>query len=275
MYSTINKSSYLELRLFILIIVSIIIIISDGKFNMFLPFRNRIEDSIYLFYHLCHKPIYMFNYVSRMLSGYTTLILENDALHKELFLKNSELLLLDHYKQENYKLHDLLHSPICQMHSKLITKIFFINTDACVEQAIINRGIDKGGVYIGQPVVSDVGVVGQIIRVNHISSRVLLISDQAHALSVKLQHNNARMILVGRGYHVDLYAEYAGDVDIHINDILVTSGLDDRFPEGYPVAIVSNIKKNLTKDTTIIQAKPIVNLKCLRYVILIKSNATN
>lgn len=268
MYSAFNKFSYLELRLLIAIIVSIILIVSDGKFNMLFSLRSYIEDSIYLFYRVCHHPIYLFQCISEMLHGYKTLMLENDTLHKELFLKNSTLLLMDHYKQENDKLRGLLHLPICKIYSKLITQVFFINTNTYTEQVIINHGINNG-VYIGQPVLADIGVVGQIISVNNISSRILLISDQSHALSVKLKRNNARMILVGRGHNLDLYAEYSGDIDIHINDILITSGLDGRFPEGYPVAIVSHVTNNIEKDFTIIQARPIVTLQCLHYVVLI------
>lgn len=269
MNRAINKFPYLELRLFIAIIVSCTMIIADGKFNFIRPFKEYIEDSVYFFYCLCYKPIYIFEYVSKIFSGYTTLILENDALRKELFLKNSELLLLDHYKQENYKLHNLLNSTICKTRFTLVTKIFFIKTNHCNEQAIINQGINNG-VYVGQPVISDVGVVGQIVSVTKTSSRILLISDHSHALSVKLKRNNSsRIILIGNGPHADLYAEYSGNIDIRIDDILVTSGLDDRFPEGYPVAIVSNIKNDLETDLTIIQATPIVKLQCLRYVVLV------
>lgn len=271
MYTTrniINKFPYLELRLFSAIIVAVIIIISDSKFNAFLPFRNYIEDSIYLFYDLCHRPVNMYNFISKIISGYTRLILENKSLHKELYLKNSALLLLDQYKQENYKLHNLLKLPVCKTYHKLVTKIFFINIDTYTEYAIINQGTNHG-VYIGQPVISDCGIVGQIVSANKISSKILLISDRKHALSVKLKRTNMRMILVGRGHHLSLYAEYSGNIDIHINDMLITSGLDDRFPEGYPVALVSDIDKNIEKDLTIIKAKPIVKLQCLDYVVLI------
>lgn len=269
MYSSvINKFLYLELRLFIMTIISIVIIVSDGKYNMFVSFKNYIEDSVCLFYRLCYQPIYVLDYISQMLFEHRTLILKNDALHKELILKNSELLLMDFYKQENYKLRDLLCSPICKDSSKLVTQIFFTNINTFTEQAIIKKGIDSG-IYVGQPVLSDVGVVGQIISVNNISSRVLLISDPSHALSVKSQRNNIPIILSGCGHNMDLKAEYFGNIDICVNDILITSGLDDRFPAGYPVAIVSNIKNNFEKDLTIIRARPIVKLQYLRYIVLI------
>lgn len=269
MYSNdINKFPCLELRLFIAIIVSIIIMIADTKFNVFFSFKSYVENSVYLVYYLHDKSLSILRYVSKTFIGYKKIILENDLLRKELFLKNSELLLIEQYKQENCKLHALLNSPLYNISCRLITKIISINIDPCNQQAIIDKGIDND-VYIGQPVITDSGVVGQVIAVNKISSRILLISDPSHAVPVKLQRNNIRMILMGRGCNAELYAESPGIIDIHINDMLVTSGLDGRFPEGYPVAIVSNIQINADKDCTIIRALPVVKLQCLRCAILI------
>lgn len=268
MCNIINKFYHLELRLCIAIISSIVIVVVDSQLNIFLPFRNYVGNSIYLFYYLCDQPKCVFNTVSKFFIGYKKLILENDKLRKELFLSKSEVLLIDQYKQENYKLYELLKFPMHRSHHKLIAKIFFLNMGSCYQQASINRGTCNN-VFIGQPVIADVGVVGQVISVNKNNSRVLLISDCTHALAVKLKRNNARMILMGRGYNADLYAEYPGNIDVYIDDILVTSGLDGRFPEGYPVAKVSEIKINSEKDFIIIRARPIVDLQNLCYSILI------
>ncbi|CAD83366.1 rod shape-determining protein MreC [Candidatus Blochmanniella floridana] len=270
MSGSINKSPYLELRLFIAILMSVVILISDGKFNLFSTIKNYIENSVCWLCHYCDRSYYIFNHVSNVIIGYKKLVSENDELRKELFYKNSELLLMNQYRQENIKLHSLLNSPICNNNDpKLIAKIFFIRSNPYEQHALINQGINSN-IYIGQPVIADSGVVGQVISVNQFSSRVLLISDFKHALSVKLKRNNIRMILMGGGYSSELYAEYPSNfIDVSVDDILLTSGLDGRFPEGYPVAKVSNIEINSEKDCTIIQARPIVNWKDLNYVILV------
>lgn len=268
MYGSVNKFSYLEVRLYIAIIASVIIMVADGKLNMFFSLKNYIGHSVYLFCRLCNQPITIYDSVSNFFIGYKNLIAENNRLHQELFIKKSELLLINHYKQENDKLYELLNSPICKSNRKLIAKVFFVNIDSYYQKAMINQGF-YSNVYVGQPIISDSGVVGQVISVNKNNSQILLISDRTHALPVKLQRNNVCMILMGRGYNSDLYVEYPGNIDIYIDDILVTSGLDGQFPEGYPVATVSKIQINSDKDCTIIQARPIVKLKKLRYSILI------
>jgi len=59
------------------------------------------------------------------------------------------------------------------------------------------------------------------------------------------------------------------NVDIQVGDVLVTSGLDGRFPEGYPVAVVSSVKLDLHDSTPIISATPTADLKRLRYLLLL------
>ncbi|WP_159714290.1 rod shape-determining protein MreC [Blochmannia endosymbiont of Camponotus nipponensis] len=263
-----SKFPYLELRLFLSIIMSIIIIIADGKLNMFLKLRSYIENSICLFYYLCDRPRYILSYVSMMLKGYDKLVLETNTLRQELLLKNSELLLIDQYKHENFKLRELLNSPLCYNRRKMITRILFVNADLYGNKIIINRG-KNNDVYVGQPVITDAGIIGQVISTNMISSRVMLICDPEHALSVQIKRNSMRLILMGCGCNADLRAEYPGKLDVSIGDMLVTSGLDGRFPEGYPVATVSNIILDLEEDRTVVQAHPIVKLQCICYAVLI------
>ena len=57
--------------------------------------------------------------------------------------------------------------------------------------------------------------------------------------------------------------------DIRVGDVLVTSGLGGRFPEGYPVAVVSSVKLDTQRAYTVIQARPTAGLQRLRYLLLL------
>lgn len=54
-----------------------------------------------------------------------------------------------------------------------------------------------------------------------------------------------------------------------MGDVLVTSGLGGRFPEGYPVAVVSSVKVDNQRAYTVIQARPTAGLQRLRYLLLL------
>ena len=68
----------------------------------------------------------------------------------------------------------------------------------------------------------------------------------------------------------DLQLEHLpNNTDIRVGDVLVTSGLGGRFPEGYPVAVVSSVKVDNQRAYTVIQARPTAGLQRLRYLLLL------
>lgn len=263
-----NKHFYLELRIIIIIIISIIIIILDVKLNIFFKIKSYASSSVDLLYCMYDKPCFVLNIISKTFEEYKNIILENYALRQELLLKKSDLLLLDQYKQENFRLRKLINFSSSYNTKKIIARIIFINTNPWDHQIVINKG-KKDNVYIGQPIITEKGVVGQVISISAFNSHILLIYDINHALSVQIKRNNHRMILIGCGRNMQLHAECPINIDVCIGDILVTSGLDGRFPEGYPVATVLNVIKNKTQDLLIIQASPTVNFQNLHDVLLI------
>lgn len=207
--------------------------------------------------------------VSQTLATRDQLELENRALRQELLLKNSDLLMLGQYKQENARLRELLGSPLRQDEQKMVTQVISTVNDPYSDQVVIDKG-SVNGVYEGQPVISDKGVVGQVVAVAKLTSRVLLICDATHALPIQVLRNDIRVIAAGNGCTDDLQLEHLpANTDIRVGDVLVTSGLGGRFPEGYPVGVVSSVKLDTQRAYTVIQARPTAGLQRLRYLLLL------
>ena len=207
--------------------------------------------------------------VSQTLATRDQLELENRALRQELLLKNSDLLMLGQYKQENARLRELLGSPLRQDEQKMVTQVISTVNDPYSDQVVIDKG-SVNGVYEGQPVISDKGVVGQVVAVAKMTSRVLLICDATHALPIQVLRNDIRVIAAGNGCTDDLQLEHLpANTDIRVGDVLVTSGLGGRFPEGYPVGVVSSVKLDTQRAYTVIQARPTAGLQRLRYLLLL------
>lgn len=57
--------------------------------------------------------------------------------------------------------------------------------------------------------------------------------------------------------------------DIQTGDLLVTSGLAGRYPEGYPVGYVTAVKNDNRLPFAEITAKPVVEFDRLRYLLLV------
>ncbi|PVZ79496.1 rod shape-determining protein MreC [Serratia sp. S1B] len=264
-----SRGPSLQLRLFLAVIVAIVLIVADSRLGTFGKIRNYMDTAVSPFYFLANGPRKLLDSVSETLASRQQLELENRALRQELLLKNSDTLLLGQFKQENARLRELLGSPLRQDEQKMVAQVMSAGSDPYSDQVVIDKGSDHG-VYVGQPVISDKGVVGQVVAVAKMTSRVLLICDASHALPIQVLRNDIRVIAAGSGCTDDLQLEHLpSNTDIRVGDVLVTSGLGGRFPEGYPVAVVSSVKVDNERAYTVIQARPTAGLQRLRYLLLL------
>lgn len=264
-----SRGPSLQLRLFLAVIAAIGLIVADSRLGTFVKIRNYMDTAVSPFYFLANGPRKVLDSVSETLATRQQLELENRALRQELLLKNSDILLLGQFKQENARLRELLGSPLRQDEHKMVTQVISTGSDPYSDQVVIDKGSDNG-VYEGQPVISDKGVVGQVVAVAKVTSRVLLICDASHALPIQVLRNDIRVIAAGSGCTDDLQLEHLpNNTDIRVGDVLVTSGLGGRFPEGYPVAVVSSVKVDNQRAYTVIQARPTAGLQRLRYLLLL------
>ncbi|WP_127959038.1 rod shape-determining protein MreC [Serratia microhaemolytica] len=264
-----SRGPSLQLRLFLAVVVAIVLIIADSRLGTFAKARNYLDTAVSPFYFLANGPRKMLDSLSETFATRQQLELENRALRQELLLKSSDILLLGQFKQENARLRELLGSPLRQDEHKIVTQVISTGSDPYSDQVVIDKGSDNG-VYEGQPVISDKGVVGQVIAVAKLTSRVLLICDASHALPIQVLRNDIRVIAAGSGCTDDLQLEHLpANTDIRVGDVLVTSGLGGRFPEGYPVAVVSSVRVDNQRAYTVIQARPTAGLQRLRYLLLL------
>ncbi len=267
-----SKTSPLGLRLFLAVAASIMLILTDGQTNTMIKVRSFMETAVGGLYYLANTPRTVLDNVSENLVDTGKLQIENKVLKEQLREKNADLLLLDQLKVENQRLRLLLNSPLRTDEYKKIAEILTAETDRYRQQVVINQGREDGA-YVGQPVIDEKGVVGQIISVGEKSSRVLLISDVTHSIPVQVLRNDVRVIASGSGRSDELTLDNVPrSVDIVKGDLLVTSGLGGRFPEGYPVAVVENVSRDGSNYFATVTAKPLASLERLRYVLLVWSH---
>lgn len=242
---------------------------SDGQTRNLLQLRSLLETAVSWIYYLANTPRSLLDGVSDNLVDTNTLQIENKVLKDQLLEKNADLLLLDQLKVENQRLRLLLNSPLRHDEYKKIAEVLTAETDPYRQQVVINRG-EKDGAYVGQPVIDEKGVVGQIISVGQNTSRILLISDVTHSIPLQVLRSDIRVIASGTGRADELVLDNVSrSADIEKGDLLVTSGLGHRFPEGYPVAIVESVSREGNNYFATVVAKPLASLERLRYLLLL------
>ncbi|KGQ36561.1 rod shape-determining protein MreC [Gallibacterium genomosp. 1] len=264
-----SKSPSLGVRLVFATLLSVILMFSDGQTRNLLQLRSLLETAVSWIYYLANTPRSLLDGVSDNLVDTNTLQIENKVLKDQLLEKNADLLLLDQLKVENQRLRLLLNSPLRHDEYKKIAEVLTAETDPYRQQVVINRG-EKDGAYVGQPVIDEKGVVGQIISVGQNTSRILLISDVTHSIPLQVLRSDIRVIASGTGRADELVLDNVSrSADIEKGDLLVTSGLGHRFPEGYPVAIVESVSREGNNYFATVVAKPLASLERLRYLLLL------
>ena len=219
-----SRGPSLQIRLILAVLVALGIIIADSRLGTFSQIRTYMDTAVSPFYFISNGPRELLDGVSQTLASRDQLELENRALRQELLLKNSELLMLGQYKQENARLRELLGSPLRQDEQKMVTQVISTVNDPYSDQVVIDKG-SVNGVYEGQPVISDKGVVGQVVAVAKLTSRVLLICDATHALPIQVLRNDIRVIAAGNGCTDDLQLEHLpANTDIRVGDVIYLTG---------------------------------------------------
>lgn len=263
-----GKAPPLGVRLTLAVFASIALILADEQ-NSMNKARSVMETAVGGLYYLANSPRTVLDSVSDNFVDTNKLQIENKVLREQLREKNADLLLLDQLKVENQRLRLLLNSPLRTDEYKKIAEVLTAETDVYRQQIVINQG-EKDGAYVGQPVIDEKGVIGQIISVGSETSRVLLLTDVTHSIPVQVLRNDVRVIASGTGHTDELTLENVPrSVDIEKDDLLVTSGLGGRFIEGYPVAIVQSVSRNGSNYFATVKAKPLASLDRLRYVLLL------
>ncbi|NMC26202.1 MAG: rod shape-determining protein MreC, partial [Serratia sp.] len=115
-----SRGPSLQLRLFLAILTAIVLIVADSKIGTFVKIRTYMDTAVSPFYFLSNAPREFLDQVSSTFATRGQLELENRALRQELLLKNSDLMLLGQYKQENARLRELLGSPLRQDEHKMV-----------------------------------------------------------------------------------------------------------------------------------------------------------
>ena len=104
--------------------------------------------------------------------------------------------------------------------------------------AILSAGA-KDGIREGMPVRSPEGLVGRIIDVGELASRVLLVSDRTSIVPARLLRNGIPVIAQGRGDGtVEVRPLEVGRNPFKPGDLIISSGTGGLYPPLVPVARV-------------------------------------
>ena len=231
--------------------------------------RSTLSTLVYPLQYIVNLPIAATEWVTVSLVTHDTLLEENARLKHEQLLLSSKLQRFEILESENQRLRSLLESSFRLNEKVLVAELIAVELQTFRRQIVINKGLREGA-YDGQPIVDAAGIMGQIIHVGPFSSTVLLVTDPNHALPVQVNRNGLRAIAVGTGQNDKLLLEnLPNNADIHIGDLIISSGLGRRFPAGYPVGEIEKIARDPGEAFAKVIIKPSAHLSKSREVLMV------
>lgn len=255
--------------MFFLVILSIILMVMDKRLESFASFRASMTLPVAPLQYMVSWPVHFIDDVKTAASSHHALANENVKLKSDQLLLRAQLQRLVALESENTYLKSLLQSSRRVKGRTLIAELLAVASEPYINQVVIDKG-SHDGVYKGQPVLDASGIMGQVMQVGPITSRVLLINDPRSGISVQNVRTGMRAVAMGDSYTGKLRLMYVPKTtDIQASDVFITSGLGDRYPEGYPVGTVLKVDKDPAHQFASVLLGPSARLGRSRQVLLV------
>lgn len=259
-------------RLLVLAVLSVALMVVDARFDLLKPARKQASLVLMDAYWITDLPGRLWEGVASQFGSRTELVAENEKLKTENLLLQGRMQKLAALTEQNVRLRELLNSSALVNEKVEVAELIGMDPNPFTHRIIINKG-ERDGVVLGQPVLDARGLMGQVVELMPYTSRVLLLTDSTHSIPVQVNRNGLRAIASGTGNPERLELRHVADTaDIKEGDLLVSSGLGQRFPAGYPVATVKEVIHDSGQPFAIVRAVPTAALNRSRYMLLVFSD---
>jgi len=268
-----NRGPAPLVRLTFFVSLAILLMVLDARFRYAENVRQVVALAAYPLQRIAMAPLDLFQGMADYFSSTAALRDENTALKAKQLRAAQELLQLEALNEENKQLRRLLEAQERLPRKSVFAEILYTARDPFSRKVVIDKG-SQHGILAGQPVIDDVGVIGQVTRVYLLMSEVTLLSDKDQAIPLQVQRNGLRAVAYGgaEGGMLDLRF-MAANADINNGDVLVTSGIDGTYPPGLPVATVARIERDAAYAFARISLAPTAGVDRYRQVLVLANES--
>jgi rod shape-determining protein MreC len=248
------------IRLLLCSLLSIALLISDARYGYLEGMRQAVSVIIYPLQRLAGAPRAMLDGIGEFFVTQSALRTENAKLAAQSLRDALAQRKYAALAAENAHLRELLAARQRFPESTIFAEVLYAGRDLFTRKIIIDKG-RQHGITTGQPVIDQVGLVGQVTRTYPWLAEITLITDKEHAVPVQNVRNGLRAVLGGTGNDGLLELKFIPlNADFQNGDQLVTSGIDGVYPPGLPVAEVSNVERNAAYLFARITGKPLAGV---------------
>ena len=239
-----KKGNRQRFSLTTLIIISIIILIFEKyNFKAINLLKTSLKEIVYRSTFIVSVPENLVKNAYKLSLEHINLYEDYKKLNLEYKKLKAENLNIEFIKSENKILKSKI-EDIKDQKYEVLAKVIIDKQSPFLKSIIVNRG-SKDKIELGMAVLDGDFLVGKVVEVNYLTSRILLLSDLNSKIPVSIEPNGIQSILSGTGgKHGKLQYLLSDNLNIKDEDEVFTSGSGNIFNAGIPVGTVK-IKDNL------------------------------
>ncbi|MGP5118865.1 rod shape-determining protein MreC [Psychrobacter alimentarius] len=255
----------------IVLIAALILMWFDSKNSeWFTPVRSTSHAAMQPIYELSLLPSYATHWASGSLQSKETLHRKNMQLESQLIHAQAKLQQQDYILAQNARLQGILSTTKPEQFDLNLAQVIGTDANLLRQIVVLNKG-EQDGVQVGQTVIDENGILGQIINVYPNTSRLLLITDEQQSVAVTVKRTGQRAIVTGKGIPTSLSLDYVFKTsDVRVGDELISSGLGGRIPAGYRVGRISHVEDVQAANFRSINVTPTANFIDNAYVLILQ-----
>lgn len=235
-----NEKSSHHSSFFISLLLASLIIYADINFTFFSQIRGTLSIVVTPFRFVANLPESTYSTTRDYMRSRSDVLEEIERLKTKIKKDEARFKSFDFYKNQNKELKNLLQIPAPSNGDWIAASVERNISQPLVSKLYLKKGI-LNDILPGQVVVDELGVLGQIVRVDADTSVVNFIIDINQWVSARVHRNNHLVILKGNGYDKMLIEYASNNADLQIGDELIIEGGD--FPNGYPIGRISLIEQ--------------------------------
>jgi rod shape-determining protein MreC len=167
---------------------------------------------------------------------------ENEILKKRVAELHEENARMKELALANQRLRQLLQFREHLPKSMMVAEVIGQDPSSWFKSITIDKG-ERDGIQKGMAVIAPEGVVGQVLKVSPDYSTVLLITDYNSGIDAIVQRTRSKAIVEGMEENRCQLKYLLRTDDIVVGDVVVTSGMDGKFPKGLMVGEIQKVEK--------------------------------
>ncbi|HWI23571.1 MAG TPA: rod shape-determining protein MreC [Lysobacter sp.] len=262
------------LRLLAYLALAVTLILLDHRGGWLARVRDQVDIAVQPLWAVAGWPGQLLQTVNDDAGTRSMLIAENRRLRNALLVSGARIARLQAETADNARLRGLVGAVQRGALDVQLVPILDIDLDPTRQRLVLDAG-SGDGVRVGQVVIDAGGVVGQIIETTPMHATALLLTDPDHAVPVAVQRNGVRLVAYGTGRSDRLaLASIPLSSDVKVGDVIVTSGLGERFPAGFPVGTITALRPDESRAFLLGDVTPAAQLDRGRDVLLLRHAPT-